>query len=370
MRMRSRRAFTLIELLVCIAIMGVFMAMMLSAIQMARQAAYKAGCTNNLTQLIVAVHSYEMSRDVYPPGTLNETGPIVNAQAGYHHNWVVEILPYLEQHNTLANIDREVGVYHANNRAVRAIGQPLLQCPAIGMRRDLPFSCYAAVHHDVEAPIDSTNNGVFFLNSMIRYDDVTDGASHTLFIGEKVLDYDDLGWMSGTRATLRNTGVALNVTGFLSDANHDEDMEDDGFADDDDSEGDYYYDDFSDEDDLKAGEAEPDEDRGNEDAPDEDKPDSGNGDEVKGETDKPKEDKGDSGFVNGGLPNTGFPTTFPPAAAAPVATIGGFGSWHPAVVQFAMGDGSIKSIKIGISTAVLKQLAHRADGKLLDPSSY
>jgi hypothetical protein len=71
---------------------------------------------------------------------------------------------------------------------------------------------YAGCHNDVESPIDKDNHGVFFLNSSIRPLDVSDGVSHTLFIGEKVMDpQTDLGWMSGTRATLRNTGNRLNA---------------------------------------------------------------------------------------------------------------------------------------------------------------
>jgi prepilin-type processing-associated H-X9-DG protein len=68
------------------------------------------------------------------------------------------------------------------------------------------------VHHDTEAPIDVDQNGMLFLNSRIRRDNVSDGLAYTLILGEKLVEADDLGWMSGTRATLRNTGAALNAT--------------------------------------------------------------------------------------------------------------------------------------------------------------
>jgi prepilin-type processing-associated H-X9-DG protein len=56
------------------------------------------------------------------------------------------------------------------------------------------------------------NNGVFFLNSAVHYEDITDGSSHTIFVGEKIVDQGDtLGWMSGTRATLRNAGSPINA---------------------------------------------------------------------------------------------------------------------------------------------------------------
>lgn len=71
---------------------------------------------------------------------------------------------------------------------------------------------YAACHHDVEAPIDADNRGVFFLNSHVRLDEIEDGLANTIFVGEKKRGGDELGWASGTRATLRNTGTPLNRT--------------------------------------------------------------------------------------------------------------------------------------------------------------
>ena len=77
----------------------------------------------------------------------------------------------------------------------------------------MAVSNYAGCHHDVESPIDADNHGVLFLNSHISAQDVTDGTAHTIYVGEKLAYKDDLGWMSGTRATLRNTGTTLNMLG-------------------------------------------------------------------------------------------------------------------------------------------------------------
>jgi prepilin-type processing-associated H-X9-DG protein len=78
----------------------------------------------------------------------------------------------------------------------------------------MSWSSYAGNHHDVEAPIDVDNHGVLFLNSRIRFDDLSDGSSQTLFVSETVLSSTtagaDLGWASGTPSTLRNTGHAIN----------------------------------------------------------------------------------------------------------------------------------------------------------------
>ena len=87
------RAFTLVELLVVIAIIGVLVALLLPAVQAAREAARRAACGNHLSQLIIAVHNYEMAHGHYPAGTIDAAGPVANTPAGYHHNWIAGLLP-------------------------------------------------------------------------------------------------------------------------------------------------------------------------------------------------------------------------------------------------------------------------------------
>src|SRR5688500_18850914 len=118
--MFRRHAFTLVELLVVIAIIGVLIALLLPAVQAAREAARRSSCGNNLGQLILAVHSYEMLHERYPPGTIDAKGPIVNARLGYHHSWVVQILPFIEERNSWNAIDKLLSVYHAKNAPVAA----------------------------------------------------------------------------------------------------------------------------------------------------------------------------------------------------------------------------------------------------------
>lgn len=218
---RRRRGFTLIELLVVIAIIAILIALLLPAVQQAREAARRSACKNNIMQLGIALHNYEMAFEVLPPGTVEPKGPISNVQQGYHMSWIVQILPYIEQRNTFQHTDFKVGAYDPKNAPVRAVHLNVLNCPSDGHTSDaagqgVTTSNYAGCHHSTEAAIDVTNNGVLYLNSSIRFEQITDGSSNTLFVGEKIIEPatgnqpGDFGWMSGTRATLRNTGTVPN----------------------------------------------------------------------------------------------------------------------------------------------------------------
>ncbi|MHC4179343.1 MAG: DUF1559 family PulG-like putative transporter [Planctomycetota bacterium] len=219
MHTQKRCGFTLIELLVVVAIIGILISLLLPAIQAAREAARRVQCMNNLTQLGVALQNYQSAHRVLPPGTIDPKGPIRTKPQGYHMSWMVQLLPYIEERSTFKNIDFSVGVYNKNNAPVRAISIALFRCPSYTGSTAMPagspvawLSNYAGCHHDVEAPIDVGNNGVLFLNSRISSRDVSDGTTHTIFLGEKLGGNRDLGWMSGTRATLRNTGAAIGAT--------------------------------------------------------------------------------------------------------------------------------------------------------------
>jgi prepilin-type N-terminal cleavage/methylation domain-containing protein len=312
----SRRiGFTLVELLVVIAIIGVLVALLLPAVQAAREAARRTSCSNNLTQLIIATHNYEMAVRAYPPGTVDKAGPVQNAPLGYHHNWIEQLLPYMEQRNAYEAIDKSVSVYHKNNAPVRSHEIRHLTCPSNGSP-GVNLS-YAAVHHDLEAPIDANNNGVFFLNSHVRYDDITDGSSHTAFLAEKLPDAWDINWLSGTRATLRNMGSAVNSltyrTGLSQPGSGGFPMQSIDFS------------------------------AGLEGAPDE-------------ESEEPDLSIAD-------VPVTQRPANGP---GSPLF-VGGFASMHPAGVQMAFGDGRVSFISATVSPALLSQMGHRADGKLQLP---
>ena len=209
MKRNRPKAFTLVELLVVIAIIGILVALLLPAIQASRESARRTQCTSQISQLILALHDYEASHEHYPSGTIDKQGPIKNLPVGNHISWIASILPFIEEGVLYNKLDTSLGAYNYKNDRVRQVTIPLLICPSCPAN-DWPYSNYAGCHHDTEAPIDVTNRGVLFLNSQITRDDLKDGAAYTLFLGEKVPDDYDLGWLSGTPATLRNTGSPLN----------------------------------------------------------------------------------------------------------------------------------------------------------------
>lgn len=204
--------FTLIELLVVIAIIGVLAGLLLPAVQQAREAARRMSCANNIMQLGLAVHHFEFNMGHLPAGSLNKEGPIRYEQVGQHVSWIVQILPHIEERAAYRLFDQSLGAYAIANEPVRKHEIPLLNCPSSPFSYNSrsgggkgEFTCYVGCHHDAESPIDVTNNGLLFLNSKIRFSDMYDGSSHTILLGECYIEENSLGWVSGTRATLRNT---------------------------------------------------------------------------------------------------------------------------------------------------------------------
>jgi prepilin-type N-terminal cleavage/methylation domain-containing protein/prepilin-type processing-associated H-X9-DG protein len=219
--LRRRGGFTLIELLVVIAIIAVLIALLLPAVQQAREAARRTQCKNNVMQISLALLNYDMAHNTLPPGSVNPDGPIKSVPNGYHMSWIVQTLPFVDQRNVYRHIDFSVSVYDQKNTPATSMHLAVLRCPSdpYGGAGRQSHSNYAGCHHDSEAPIDVDNNGVLFLNSRIRNEDIGDGTSLTLLIGERRGEMDDLGWGSGTRATLRNTGATPNFTTVIPGPN-------------------------------------------------------------------------------------------------------------------------------------------------------
>ena len=134
----SEAAFTLVELLVVIAIIGVLVSLLLPAVQAAREAARRTQCTNNVKQLGLGLLNYHDSRKRYPFAVSFEPDNIKNkgGMAGigrnplYGPNWIIEILPFMEQQTLYQRFDRSQPISADVNREPRGMTVQALICPS------------------------------------------------------------------------------------------------------------------------------------------------------------------------------------------------------------------------------------------------
>lgn len=219
------RAFTLVELLVVIAIVGILIALILPAVQSAREAARRAECSNHFKQVALACHNYLSARKTFPSGIMmwDTSGPCSlpspSSQNHWGWGWGAFLLPYLEEGSTASQIDFKLGAsngnYYAHGGNFKAAGQfvrtylcpsvpgtpSLLTCCAGTMNgatdyEDLAPSHMAGVadsHSDKGWTCDYVfptpkGDGMFFNRSHVQSKHITDGLSKTLLVGEVIPD--------------------------------------------------------------------------------------------------------------------------------------------------------------------------------------
>lgn len=182
---RTRRAsgFTLVELLVVIAIIGILVALLLPAVQAAREAARRTQCYNNLKQIGLALQNYHDTQGCFPPGRWGGVGGKVY---GTHSL----ILRYMEQQIVFDTIDFSVTYDHVNNTVPRGTVIKTFLCPSDPQTAP-PIGWAGNNYHGCESNnLDKAEvngaNGVFSNRSGTKIADIVDGTSTTAMFSERL----------------------------------------------------------------------------------------------------------------------------------------------------------------------------------------
>ena len=257
MRSSGRNGFTLVELLVVIAIIGILIALLLPAVQSAREAARRMQCANNLKQIGLALHNYAAAHGGFPPAgitqwNLSGAWDIYNESANGKHgtSWMLQILPFMELNTLYDRWDFTQNV--KGNADVAKTDIPAFYCPTRRNEvRDQDQSImflewtgggndYAAAYcgsngywNDIDEPtkcihkigsmeyaagsLINQNNlmGIFTWNKSTKFRDITDGTSNTIMIGEHQRLNDP---ETCTRRSSDGWAVAGVATTFSTDA--------------------------------------------------------------------------------------------------------------------------------------------------------
>ncbi len=222
---RPRGAFSLVELLVITAIVAALVALLLPALQQAREGGRRAQCLSQLRQVGIGLHAYHGAFQAFPPGC---TEPKTRRLA-----WSAFLLPYLEQHAIWRQLDASKAYSHAANHIAGSAVVPVYLCPSTsrytadrfastsGDRNrngaydpgdDLAWTDYGGIFGASLPEASDVMNGVLVWDRAIRLSQVRDGASNTLIVGEDTgrgwkLDSE---WLNG--ANIFDVAERVNVT--------------------------------------------------------------------------------------------------------------------------------------------------------------
>ncbi|NOY41254.1 MAG: DUF1559 domain-containing protein [Planctomycetes bacterium] len=217
----ARKGFTLVELLVVIAIIGVLVALLLPAVQAARESARRTQCINNIKQLGIALHTYHDVFGAFPPGfdagieppSSSSASNWCNQNARYGAPWTVLILKWIEEAPQFDVLNIKSGFYDSGNRTAGFINTALLvplsayACPSrvVENTQGIPYGSLASSYVGVQGGGEQAecantacgtagdrtwfSNGVLFASSDIKIAEITDGTSNVFLVGETRYTY-------------------------------------------------------------------------------------------------------------------------------------------------------------------------------------
>lgn len=224
-RTQSSRGFTLVELLVVIAIIGVLIALLLPAVQQAREAARRMQCSNNLKQLGLALHNYHDTYGKFPARNMGTGTP----GSGYQRTRIsgmMALLPFFEQ-EALYNQLIQPGQRAPWDAAFAGFELPALLCPSDGSASNSPAGSTFGIYNYVFCGGDSLNGtssgsetvptprasrGLFASYLCYGFRDMTDGTSNTIALSELVrpISTGDIGMLASS--TSITTPAACKAT--------------------------------------------------------------------------------------------------------------------------------------------------------------